>query len=66
MRLYMEGSLMTLRSNIKIAELLKKNQKEKAEEFLETLIDVDVSSLGVEVNMKPYAPIRKEMLQSIN
>lgn len=62
---YMEGNLTTLRTKIKVAELLKTNQNEKAEELLETLIDVDVSSLGVEVNMKPYAPIRQEILQSI-
>lgn len=62
---YMEGSLSNLHSKIKVAELLKTNQKEKAEELLETLIDVDVSSLGVEVNLKPYTPIRQEILQSI-
>lgn len=62
---HMEGSLSNLHSKIKVAELLKTNQKEKAEELLETLIDVDVSSLGVEVNMKPYAPIRQEILQLI-
>ena len=64
-REYVEGNLTTLRSKIKIAELLKTNQKEKAEELLETLIDVGVSSLGVEVNLKPYTPIRKEILQTI-
>lgn len=65
LRQYMEGNLTNLHSKIKVAELLKTNQKEKAEELLETLIDVDVSSLGVEVNLKPYTPIRQEILQTI-
>ncbi|MDD5277856.1 MAG: hypothetical protein PHR16_17500 [Methylovulum sp.] len=65
LRQYMESNLTTLRSKIKVAELLKTNQKEKAEELLETLIDVDVSSLGVEVNLKPYGPIRQEILQTV-
>ncbi|HIJ97257.1 MAG TPA: hypothetical protein HPP94_16290 [Desulfuromonadales bacterium] len=65
LRQYMEGNLTTLRSKIKVAELLKTDQKEKAEELLETLIDVDVSSLGAEVNLKPYVPIRQEILQTV-
>lgn len=65
LRQYMEGSLTTLRTRIKVAELLKTNQKEKAEELLETFIDVDVSTLGVEAKLKPYAPIRQEILQTL-
>jgi hypothetical protein len=65
LRQYMEGNLTNLHSKIKVAELLKTNQRDKAEELLETLIDVDVSSLGVEVNLKLYTPIRQEILQAI-
>ncbi|MDD2272626.1 MAG: hypothetical protein PHP95_13415 [Desulfuromonadaceae bacterium] len=66
LRQAMESELTSLRTNIKVAEQLKSNQKEKAEELLETLIDVDVSSLGVQVNQKTFAPMRKEILASIN
>jgi hypothetical protein len=61
----MNSNLITLRTHIKVAQLLKSNQKEKAEELLENMIDVHVSSLGVQVNQKPYAPMRQEILQSI-
>jgi hypothetical protein len=66
LRQALESELTSLRTNIKVAEQLKTNQKEKAEELLETLIDVDVSSLGVQVNQKTFAPMRQEMLASIN
>ncbi len=62
----MSGNLINLSTDIKVAEFLKTNQKEKAEEFLENLIDVHVSSLGVQANQKPFAPMRKEILESIN
>lgn len=61
----MSSNLISLRTHIKVAELLKTNQKEKAEELLENMIDIHVSSLGVQVNQKPYAPMRQEILQSI-
>jgi len=63
--LEMLSSQTSLRTCIKTAEILKANQKEKAEELLENLIDVHVSSLGVQVHQKSYAPIRQEMIQSI-
>jgi hypothetical protein len=66
LRQAMESELTSLRTNIKVAEQLKTNQKEKAEELLENLIDVNVSSLGVQVNQKTFAPMRQEMLASIN
>ena len=40
LRQAMESELTSLRTNIKVAEQLKTNQKEKTEELLETLIDV--------------------------
>jgi hypothetical protein len=61
----MSGNLINLSTDIKVAGLLKANEKEKAEELLENLIDVHVSSLGVQVNQKSFAPIRKEILESI-
>jgi hypothetical protein len=61
----MSSNLISLSTDIKVAELLKTNQKEKAEELLEKIIDAHVSSLGVQVNQKPYAPMRQEILQSI-
>jgi len=66
LRQAMENELSSLRTNIMVAEQLKTNQKEKTEELLETLIDVNVSSLGVQVNLKSFAPLRQEMLASIN
>jgi len=61
----MSGNLINLSTALKVAGLLKANQKEKAEEFLENLIDVHISSLGVQANQKPFAPMRKEILESI-
>jgi hypothetical protein len=61
----MSGNLANLTTDVKVAGFLKANQKEKAEELLENLIDVHVSSLGVQINQKPYAPMREEILQSI-
>lgn len=61
----MSGNLINLSTDIKVAEFLKTNQKEKAEEFLENIIDVHVSSLGVQVNQKSFAPMRKEIIESI-
>lgn len=61
----MSNNLTNLSADIKIAELLKTNQKEKVEELLENLIDVHVSSLGVQVNQKSFAPMRIEILESI-
>jgi hypothetical protein len=61
----MSGNLINLSTDIKVAGLLKANQKEKAEDLLENLMDVHVSSLGVQVNQKSFAPMRKEILESI-
>ena len=61
----LSSNLTNLSANIKIAELLQTNQKEKAEELLENLIDACVSSLGVQVNQKSFAPMRIEILESI-
>jgi hypothetical protein len=62
----MSSNLVSLHTDIKVAGFLKANQKEKAEELLENVIDAHVSSLGVQVNQKPYAPIRQEILQAIH
>ncbi len=66
LRQEMGNELTSLRTDIKVAELLKANQKEKAEELLENLIDVNVSSLGVQMNQKAFAPMRQEIMTSIN
>lgn len=65
LRQEMSSNLTNLSTDIKLAGLLKANQKEKTEELLENLIDVHVSSLGVQVNQKSFAPMRKEILESI-
>jgi|SRR6185369_3388741 len=59
-------SVTSLNSNLKVIELLKKNEKEKAEELLENLIDVDVSSMGVHAGNKFFTQNRNEIIEAIH
>ena len=65
LRQVMSSNLTNLTSYIKVAELLKTNQKEKSEELLEKFIDVQLSYLGPQVNQKAFKPVRQEIIQSI-
>lgn len=65
LRQEMSSNLNELSSDIKVAGILKSNQKEKAEELLDVLIDVRVSSLVLQADQKSFAPMRKEILDSI-
>jgi hypothetical protein len=47
-------------------ELLKTNQKEKAEELLETLIDLRVSSLSVHAANRKFDPEGQKIIDSIH
>ncbi|RII24943.1 MAG: hypothetical protein CXR31_15725 [Geobacter sp.] len=58
--------MASLSTDLKVAELLKTNQKEKAEELLENLIDVRVSSLGIQAANREFEPIRGKIIDSIH
>jgi hypothetical protein len=59
-------SQIELRSNLKLAELLKMNQKEKTEELLEKFIDQQVINLGFQANNKTFTAARKDIIDAIH
>ena len=60
------SDIALLKTNLKVAELLKTNQREKAEELLENLIDLHVSSLGVQANNKQFLSVRQKSIDAIH
>lgn len=59
------ADMASLSTDVKVAELLKTNQKEKAEELLENLIDLRVSSLSVHAANRKFDPTRRKIIESI-
>lgn len=60
------ADMASLSTDVKVAELLKTNQKEKAEEFLENLIDLRVSALSVHAANRKLNPTGKKIIESIH
>jgi hypothetical protein len=65
-KLELGSGMASLSTNLKVAELLKTNQKEKAEELLENMIDVEVSSLGVHAGNPQFEATRQKIIDSIH
>lgn len=65
-KLELGTGMASLSTNLKVAELLKNNQKEQAEELLEKLIDMEVSSLGVHAGNPHFKATRQKIVDSIH
>lgn len=60
------SEMASLSTDVNVAELLKTNQKEKAEELLETLIDLRVSSLSVHAANRKFDPEGQKIIDLIH
>ena len=65
-KLELGTGMASLNTNLKVAELLKNNQKEQAEELLEKLIDMEVSSLGVHAGNPQLESTKQKIIDSIH
>jgi hypothetical protein len=65
-KLELGTGMASLSTNLKVAELLKSNQKEQAEELLERLIDMEVSSLGIHARNPQFESTKQKIIDSIH